>query len=171
MSRRTTKPESVLDEIRTIRPTDDTGWARSEAGRAVMERARTLEPLGDNDPDRRPRRARRVLVGGTIAAALTVAGGTAAAVVLFQADSPTQAGCWSTLSPVADMTEASRRDVDALGAAEACRRAWEATGEDVDTGNLVTCVNEYGGRGVFPAPEGMGEPAACMTMGWQPDRG
>lgn len=173
MSRRTTRRATVLDEVRAIRPADDSGWARSEAGRAVMARAMTLAPVDEGRPGTgttRRRKQRSMLVGSSVAAALAV-GGTAAAVALFEPDSPTQAGCWSALSVDADTTEASPGDVAELGAAEACRRAWTDTGEDVDTGNLVTCVNEHGGRGVFPAPGGMIEPAACASLGWQPDRG
>lgn len=169
MSRGTTKGEAVLDEVRALRPTGDDTWARSDAGRAVMARAMATAPATQ---DQAPgRRSRRVLVAGGLAAALTVAGGTAAAVVIFRADSPTQAGCYSTLSASADTTEASADLVADVGAAEACRRTWAGVGEDVDTRNLVACVNEYGGRGVFPAPIDEDAASACARIGWQPDAG
>lgn len=146
-----TKNHPLLDEIRALRPTDDDGWARSTDGQRVL--ARALAAPAAQSTGRRT--SRRLLIGGVASAGLMLAGGTAAAVVVLQADSPTQAGCYTSLSPTADTTEASAALVAEVGATEACRRTWTAVGEDVDAGNPVSCVNSAGGRGVFPAPVGI----------------
>lgn len=163
-----TKQDDLLDVLRSARPVEDQDWADSARGRAVMARALSMAPPRQASPSRT---RHRLLLGGAAAAALTAVGGTAVAVVLMQADSPTQAGCYSALSASADTTEASADLVAKVGALEACRRTWADTGEAVDTDNPVSCVNEFGGRGVFPAPAGMSPEAACAEIGWQPDLG
>lgn len=88
-----TKNPPLLDEIRALRPTGDAGWARSTDGQRVLARA-LAAPAAPSTGRRAPR---RLLVGGVASAGLMLAGGTAAAVVVLQADSPTQAGCYSAL--------------------------------------------------------------------------
>ena len=121
------------------------------------------------EPTRRAtQRSRRIALG---AAALVVVGGATAAAT-FQAitsDAPLQAGCYETLAADADTTEASPELVRRVGHAEACRATWEEVGADVDTSNLVSCLNPHGGRGVFPAPVGATPAEACSQIGWQAD--
>jgi hypothetical protein len=161
-----TKNDNLFDEIRGLRPADDSNWSQTPEGRVIMARALAMTPAPAASMGKA---SRRLLAGGIATAVLTVVGGTAAAVVVLQADSPTQAGCYSSLSSSADTTEASADLVAAVGAVEACRRTWATLGERVDTRNPVSCINKAGGRGVFPAPAGLDATAACAQIGWQPE--
>lgn len=160
------RDETLFEQIRALRPDDD-GWAGSDEGRNVMTRAQQWTGVADHGVRRR---GGRTVVAGVVAGGLMVGGGAAAAMAFFTADSPTQAGCYSAMSPQADTIEASSSLVAEVGATQACRQTWREVGDDVDTRNLVSCVNEHGGRGVFPARVGMTARAACGGMGWSVDR-
>ncbi|MGH3331357.1 MAG: hypothetical protein ACRDPJ_08615 [Nocardioidaceae bacterium] len=162
-----TKTNSIFDQVRAHRPTDDPDWSHSPQGRRVMARALSMTPAVV--PSRKAQH--RLLVGTIATAGLTVVGGAAAAVMVLQADSPTQAGCYSSLSASADTTEASADLVAELGAVKACQLTWATLGESVDTRNPVSCINPAGGRGVFPAPAGAVASTACAQIGWQPENG
>lgn len=160
--------DDIFDQVRALhRPQDDSSWATTDQGRAVM--ARAINSGSATSPTAlRPRRPRRLVIG--VAAAALVAGTTAAATIkAITGDNPTQAGCYETLAADADTTEASAALVEQVGWVEACRQTWLELGTDIDTGNLVSCINPAGGRGVFPATPELNAAAACGRIGWQPD--
>ena len=160
--------DDIFDRVRALhRPQDDSSWATTDEGRAVM--ARAINSGSATPLTKTKQRPQRRLVIGAAAVAL-VAGTTAAATIsAITGDDPTQAGCYETLRADADTTEASAALVEQVGSVEACRQTWLELGTDIDTGNLVSCINPAGGRGVFPAPAELDAAAACGRIGWQPD--
>lgn len=166
--------DELFNEIRALRSAD-TDWANSPEGKGVMARAIAMGEQGETATARaeRPavRRTRRMVIAGIGAGALMVTGVAAATLVFGEADSPTEAGCYETLDPQADTTQAPAALVAKVGPTEACAVTWAKLGTTVDVTNLVSCVNEYGGRGVFPAPKGMDSAATCQQIGWAVDAG
>lgn len=160
--------DDIFDQVRAVhRPHDDASWSTSDRGRAVM--ARAINSGSTVPGGRTKQRPQRRLVIGVAAVAL-VAGTTAAATIkAITGDDPTQAGCYETLAADADTTEASAALVERVGSVEACRQTWLELGTDIDTGNLVSCINPSGGRGVFPATADLSAAGACSRIGWQPD--
>lgn len=165
--------DKLHDELRSLR-TEPDGWATSPAGQNVMARAIAMAQRGENPArDGRPavRRTRNLAIVG-ISAGVVMATGAAAATVLFrEADSPTQAGCYEALDPQADTTEPIAALVAEVGPIKACVQTWKDLGTPVDVTNLVSCVNEFGGRGVFPAAKGLDPQTACGQIGWAVDAG
>lgn len=167
MMRRHIPHDRLLDEVRDLRP-DDAAWPETAEGRSALTRALVMNP---RDVWARPRRMHgrtSKIAAGSIIAVIAGAG-SVAAVNVYIADSPTQAGCYEALSAQANTIEASADLVQRVGAVEACRQTWANVQQDVDTTNLVVCVNSAGGRGVFPAGRGVTATAACGQIGWQPD--
>lgn len=169
-----TRQTPIDDEIVALRPADHPAWATSPRGKAVMNRAMSSTVIADDPQPSATRRGHRrwaprtLAIGGLVAG--TVAVGTAAAVITAASpDDPTRAGCYSSLSAAADMTEAASDLVRQVGPADACRRTWQSIGESVDTTNLVLCITSTGGRGVFPAAAGMTPAEACGQIGQQPE--
>jgi hypothetical protein len=163
--------DELLNEVRALRPETATNWATSPEGQLVMARAIAMgenAELGSRQPA--PRRIRRVAVAGIGVSALLVSG-VAAATVVLRADSPTQAGCYEALDAQANTTEASASLVARVGPEKACAQTLSELDRPVDVGNMVSCVNPYGGRGVFPAPTGATAEAACGQIGWAVDGG
>lgn len=160
--------DDIFDQVRALhRPQDDASWATSDSGRAVM--ARAINAGSAAPAVKAKQRPRRRLVFGFAAIAL-VAGTTAAATIkAITGDHPTQAGCYETLAADANTTEASAALVERVGSVEACRQTWGQLGTDIDTDNLVSCINPSGGRGVFPVTAEASAAAACSRIGWQPD--
>jgi len=156
-----------IKRLAAIRQEPDVAWAASDDGQRIMHRI--LNEDSSAPVVRGPRdRTRRIVV--SIAAATAVVGVAAGTTVAFtEGDVANQAGCYSAFDPQADTTEANFDDVTSLGAVEACRIAFRATGEQPETSNLLVCVNPSGGRGVFPAPEGLTAEQACPQIGWQPE--
>lgn len=161
----------LLTTLRSTRPVEPDGWAHSATARRIRASALISHGGTDNlvDLAGRPRRRRPAQVIG-IASALVIGGGAAVAAVVFQADNPTVAGCYTSLSENADMTEISSARVAEVGAAQACAEVLAVVEPDVDTTHLVTCLNEFGGRGVFPVAAGTDASAACDSLGWQLER-
>lgn len=159
--------DDIFDQVRALhRPQHDRSWATSDSGRAVMARAINS---GSSAPAARTKQRpqRRLVIGVAVA---LVAGTTAAATIkAITSDQPTQAGCYEVLAADADTTEASAALVDRVGPVEACRQTWVDLGTDINTDNLVSCVNPSGGRGVFPVTVGVSAASACSRIGWQPD--
>ena len=160
--------DDIFDQVRALhRPQDDDSWATSESGRAVMARAinsGSAAPLVRSK--QRPRR--RIVIG--VAAVALVAGTAAAATIkAITGDHPTQAGCYETPAADANTTEASAALVERVGPVDACRQTWVQLGTDIDTDNLVSCINPSGGRGVFPVTVGLSAAESCSRIEWQPD--
>lgn len=166
--------DELFNEIRGLRPAD-TDWATSTEGKNVMARAIAMGEQGETATARpeRPavRRTRRVAIASLGAGVLMVSGVAAATLMFGKADSPTQAGCYEKLDPQANTTQPRAALVAEVGPTKACALTWAELGTTVDVTNLVSCVNEYGGRGVFPAPTGMDAAAACGQIGWAIDAG
>ncbi len=160
--------DDIFDQIRALhRGPDDASWATSDGGRAVM--ARAINSGLPTPPTRTKQRPQRRLIIGVAVVAL-MAGTTAAATIkAITGDDPTQAGCYESLAADADTTEASAALVEQVGWVEACRQTWLELGTNVNTNNLVSCINPSGGRGVFPATAELKAAGACGRIGWQPD--
>lgn len=162
----------VFDEIAALRPIDE-AWAISESGQKVLRRAFTgaapATAARASATSRGRWRRPRSYVFGVLVTGTLVAGTAAAAIIAATPDNAAQAGCYSTLSGQADMTEASSDLVQKVGPIQACKSTWNSTAENVDTTNLVLCVTPSGGQGVFPAPAGMNPASACGQIGQQPE--
>lgn len=164
----------IDEEMVALRPADNPAWATSPRGKAVMTQAMSSTVVADDPWPSTTRRGlrrwapRTLAIGGLLAGTVAVA--TAAAVITAASpDDPTRAGCYSSLSAAADMTEAVPDLVRQVGPEDACRRTWQSIGESVDTTNLVLCITTSGGRGVFPAAAGMTPAEACGQIGQQPE--
>lgn len=167
--------DKLLDELRNLRPDPTSNWATTRDGQGVMARAIALGQAAELSPTttERPaaRRTRRVATVSIGAGAVLVTGVAAATLAFQKADSPTQAGCYEALSAQADTVEASAALVERIGPVAACTETLLDLGKPVDVANMVSCVNPDGGRGVFPAPEGVDAASACGQIGWAVDAG
>jgi hypothetical protein len=162
--------DEILDEIRALRSGTSPDWATTPSGQRVMARAIAMGESATMSQKPTAQRTRHVVIAGISVGALLVTG-VAAAAAVRQANSPTQVGCYETLSPQADTTEAERALVTEVGPVAACRQTWVELSKPIDVSNLVSCVNSHGGRGVFPAPRGTDAPSACNQIGWAVDAG
>lgn len=166
--------DQLLNEISNLRPADN-DWSTSQEGRGVMARAIAMgqasESVQSKSATRRLTRSRRITIAALGSGTVLIGGVAAASLAFRNADSPTQAGCYETLSAQADTTEAPRALVAEVGPVEACIRTFTELEPQVDVSNMVSCVNPYGGRGVFPAPPTMTPAEACRVLGWAVDAG
>ena len=159
--------DPLLTTLNSVRPREPEGWASSP----TSQRIRALATSSAEPTVLRPHRRRRrtpVVVGVT--GALVLGGGAAVAGALFEADSPGVAACYTSLSAQADTIEADPELVRTLGAQDACATTLDKLETGVDASRLVSCVNEFGGRGVFPVPGDRALDTACASLGWQPER-
>lgn len=161
-------PNDLTRHLRQADPVDDElieGWERSEEALQVFER------VVGNDRARvahhAPRsRSRRRVVGAALGAVLLTAT-TAAAFALISrpTTNPLSVGCYERLDQGANTAVFAIDQADeSLGPAGICARQWqEAFGEAAPT-NLVTCIVDGGGTGVFPNPSGLAVQEACASI-------
>lgn len=142
------------------------GFAASPAGTAM------LAELHDHVQDVAPRRVarrrvepRRVLVA-TLAVAALGATAAAAATIVMQPVSPTQAMCFRTLDLKSDASQPTGA-IEPNDPAATCTAQWDVMYPGVpQPAAMVNCVYP-GGRGLFAAPATLGaDPgAACASIG------
>lgn len=77
---------------------------------------------------------------------------------------PFSVGCYDTLNQQADTMVLGFKEKSGMAAAGICAQEWAAQGHPVGE-NLVTCVVNGGGLGVFPNSSGLSAEDACASIG------
>jgi hypothetical protein len=163
------KPDDLVRYLKQADPVDDKsldGWEQSDQARRILDGVFDTDRASVSTPHAPPSRSRRRLVGIVLGVAL-LAATTAAAYALISRPTtdPLSVGCYERLDQEAD-TAVFRigRSDESLGAAAICAREWQGAFGEPAPANLVTCVVDGGGTGVFPIRPGLAPEEACASI-------
>lgn len=159
-----------MQRLAHSRPPVDSEWAESAAGQRVLNQ--TLRQAKSPTTSRRSMR-KPLTIAACLLGMSAIAGTAAATLTGREANRPDEVGCYEALDPQANTTVLGQSSLDKVGGdfVTACRSIWPEviTPGTPAPANLVTCVNTAGGRGVYPAPEGLSERDACARIDALPE--
>jgi hypothetical protein len=162
-------PDDLVRCLKQADPVDDEsldGWEQSDQARRILDGVLDTDRASVSSP-RAPRlRSRRRVVGVALGVALLAATiGAAYALISRPTANPLSVGCYERLDQDADTAvfRIERAD-ESLGAVGICAREWQGAFGEPAPANLVTCVVDGGGTGVFPIPPGLAPEEACASI-------
>lgn len=142
------------------------GWEQSDQALGIFERVVDAGLASMTTHQTSPRRPRRRFVGVALGAAL-LAASTAAAFALISrpTSDPFSVGCYERPDQGANTAVFAIDNIgESLGPAGICATQWQDAFGVPPPANLVTCIVDGGGTGVFPNPSGLYAEEACGAI-------
>lgn len=157
-------PDDITTLMESADPVDASevqGWVDGPEGQRIL-----ADIMAEGLPARR-HDGRRLIIPGVVAILLLATG---AATYLLAPSSPTteprQVGCYAELSMQAETALPTvGPSYEGVGAAGICAAQWPAVFGEPAPRDLVTCIVEGGGVGVFPNAESLPADEACSSIG------